>query len=273
MKIIKYLILGIWTLWFLFGISQNYSHYEILDWIILISLFATPYLIIGYLKHRNTNEKNWKKQNINKKKSTVANLPNGIPPKNMSQPKNRTTTQPVSKQPNTKRDSAIIQLESVVPKSRISYVEDNKMIARTDGKKITDEEVPYLVQVGREEAIAKWKLQELTRLIPASYQIMQITDNPETLCSRYNFIVEKMNELASLEQQVLFDSNILSQYKALISDDSFYNLIMSCYQKYTDKARTELKTQNGINNRINKFWETIRTNVSVEFYNSKFRKT
>lgn len=73
---------------------------------------------------------------------------------------------------------------SASPESGVSYIEDDKMIARTDGKEITDNEVSYLVQVGQEEAISKWKIQELTRLISESYRIMQTTDNPETLCNR-----------------------------------------------------------------------------------------
>ncbi|MDE7183600.1 MAG: hypothetical protein K2O40_03780, partial [Lachnospiraceae bacterium] len=38
-------------------------------------------------------------------------------------------------------------------KSGDSYIEDGQMIIRTDGKEISDEEVPYLIQIGYEKAI------------------------------------------------------------------------------------------------------------------------
>lgn len=157
-------------------------------------------------------------------------------------------------------------------KSGDSYIEDGQMIIRTDGKEITDEDIPYLIQLGQDKAIAKWKIPDLTRIITESYQIMCTTDNPETLCSRYKVIIKKVNELATLEQQGLFDTNTFNYYNTLISDDNYYNLILTCYQKYAAKARSELKTQNGISNRINKFWKIICNNVSPEFYNSKLQK-
>lgn len=39
------------------------------------------------------------------------------------------------------------------PKAGGCYIEDGEMIIRTDGKEISDEEVPYLIQVGYEKAI------------------------------------------------------------------------------------------------------------------------
>lgn len=163
-------------------------------------------------------------------------------------------------------------LPSLQQKKEVSYINDGSMIFRTDGKKISDEEVPYLIQLGRGQASANLQIPDLTRIITESYQIMRTTDNPETLCSRYKVIIKKVNELATLEQQGLFDTNTFNHYNTLISDDNFYNLILSCYQKYASKAHSELKTQNGINNRINKFWKIICNNVSPEFYNSKLQK-
>jgi len=39
------------------------------------------------------------------------------------------------------------------PKPGISYIEDDKIIARTDGEEISDDEIPYLIQVGYEQAM------------------------------------------------------------------------------------------------------------------------
>ena len=42
-----------------------------------------------------------------------------------------------------------------VPVSGISYIEDDKTISRTDGNEITDDEIPYLMQIGYETALEK----------------------------------------------------------------------------------------------------------------------
>lgn len=151
-----------------------------------------------------------------------------------------------------------------------TYMETANTIYRTDGEFISDKEVPYLIQTGQEKAIAKWKIPELERQIKESYQLMCTTNNPETLCSRYKFIVEKINELAYFQQKGLFDKDSFVQYNALITDDNYCNLILTCYTKYVNKARSELTTEKGVNNRINKFLKIIRQNVNAEFYNKMF---
>lgn len=149
----------------------------------------------------------------------------------------------------------------------VPATESSNVIYCTDDKCIADEEVSYLIENGQSIAMANWKVPNLIRQITESYQIICKTNNPEILCSRYNFIVEKINELTVFEQQGLLDKNTFNQYKALITDDNHYKLILSCYNKYKTKAHSELKTQNGINKRINKFWEVIRNNVSDDLYN------
>lgn len=304
-KIIMYIILGIWTLWCLIGIAGNHAHYNADDWIAIILITVSPYLILWYPAHRKAKKDEKARQNIIKETGTVENSTRSTLSNPIHQTINHAATQPIPKQTNAINESAVEKLETaqkklneslnqlnkaissgniikatvqqddspnVTPKPEVSYIENGRIITRTDGEEITDDEVPYLIQVGREKAISKWKIQELTRLIPESYRIAQTTDNPETLCSRYNFIVEKIDELASIKQKGLLDANTFNQYSALISDDNFYNLIIICYHKYVVKAKSELKTQNGINNRINKFWDVVYHNVNTKFYNEKFKK-
>ncbi|MCI9141872.1 MAG: hypothetical protein HFH87_04510 [Lachnospiraceae bacterium] len=232
--IIKCIFFVLWYAWCLYGIIRNYSHYRIYDWLIVILIILLPTIFILVPKKKKRRNKDIAKNN-----SDIS--------------------------------TSIIEEFSVTPQDQ--YIESDKIIYRTDKKSISDKEIPHLVQAGYEEAIVKWKIPELTRLISDSYNIIYNTDNPETLCARYKFLIEKVNELAIFKQQGLFDADTYKEYEILISDDNFYSLIMSCYQKYTNKAHSELKTQKGINNRINKFWETIHINVSAEFYDSKFRKT
>ncbi len=117
-----------------------------------------------------------------------------------------------------------------------------------------------------EEALARCRIPDLARLIEESYQIMIDTNNPETLCSRYKFIADKVNELSIFHQQGLLTQNTFSQYQALITDENYYDLILKCYQKYIEKARSELKTKKGIDSRTSKFLQIIQENASADIY-------
>lgn len=117
---------------------------------------------------------------------------------------------------------------------------------------------------------ARWRIPYLEQQILESYELMKNTNNPETLCSRYKYMTEKIDELTIYKEQNLFDNNVIEHYKTATTDDNYYNLILSCYQKYVDKANTELKTQKGVNNRIKKFWQIIHDNVTPEFFNERF---
>ena len=37
-----YIGIGMWTLFFIYGISHNYSHYSLLDWIVLLFTYFVP---------------------------------------------------------------------------------------------------------------------------------------------------------------------------------------------------------------------------------------
>ena len=117
-----------------------------------------------------------------------------------------------------------------------------------------------------EEALARHRIPDLARLIEESYQIMVDTNNPETLCSRHKFITEKVNELSVFQQQGLLTQNTFSRYHILVSDENYYDLILKCYQKYMEKARSELKTKKGIDSRASIFLQIIRENTSADIY-------
>lgn len=174
---------------------------------------------------------------------------------------------------NSNHENQIYEKEldaNVSQKQSTSYIETENIIYHTERRTISDDEVPYLIQIGQEKATAKWKIPELERQIKESYQLMRTTNNPETLCSRYKLIVEKIKELEYFEQKGLFDKDSFAQYDALITEDNYYNLILACYTKYVDKARSELTTEKGVNNRIDKFLKIIHQNVNDDFYNRMF---
>lgn len=53
LKILKFVFLTIWTLCCLSGILDNYSHYGLLDWVIILIFTATPYIIIWFIVHKS----------------------------------------------------------------------------------------------------------------------------------------------------------------------------------------------------------------------------
>lgn len=185
-KIIKYLFLGIWTLWFIMGIAGNYTHYKADDWIFIILFSIAPYLILWYLAHQKARKGKRAHQNIIKETAAVENPMGSAFSNPIPQPINHTTIHPIPKQTNAKSESAVEKLEtaqnmldeslkqlneaissgnilkatvqqsnvsSAAPISGISYVDDGKTISRADGKEITDEEIPHLVQIGCEKAL------------------------------------------------------------------------------------------------------------------------
>lgn len=114
---------------------------------------------------------------------------------------------------------------------------------------------------------AKMKIPELIRLIDESYQIMQNTDNPETLCSRYNFACDNIEELKYYCNQGFCNYSDIDCI-ALFSDENVCYLITQCFRKYKFKAINDLKTNKGIQKRIDKFWDIINNNVNTEIYSN-----
>lgn len=241
MNILRNIFLAIWTLWFLWGILRNYSHYTIIDWIIIISFTLTPYIIVWVISRIQKNSKK-----VANAQSDSTNNDNPIPDLN----------------------AEATELDILQNATSNSYVEPPYATNRINEKTISDEEVPNLVLLGQRIAIANLKVPQLTQQIVESYRLMCSTNNPETLCNRYKFIIEKIDELALFQEQGFFDKDTINRYKSFVTDDELYKLILVCYQKYLNKARSELKTKNGLNNRIKKFWQVIYKNVSIEFYNT-----
>lgn len=53
-KVVKIWIAIIWVLYFIIGIAKNYTHYELLDWIIILSVALLPILLFTLLRRRKT---------------------------------------------------------------------------------------------------------------------------------------------------------------------------------------------------------------------------
>lgn len=227
MKIVKYIFLSFWTLWCIIGIANNRTHYRGADWIFIITFAVMPYLILWYLAHRKANKGKKAHQNIIEETTVIENATGNILSNPTPQPINQTTTQPISKQANAQSESEAKKLAvtqnmmdeslsklnkavssgnilnvtvhqsdspSATPVPEVSYIENDKMIVRTDGKEIADNEVPYLVQVGHEKAVlAAGK---------SSSSKHQRTDREEELCVQFmmNHEDEIQKHTASFEE-------------------------------------------------------------------------
>ena len=144
--------------------------------------------VLWYLARRKAKKDKTAHQNIIGEKTTTKNSTNDMLPSPIPQPINQTITQSVIEKPITKNEDSteklktsqkmaadsLIQLNtalssgnitkvtmqqssipSIAPIPDASYIEDDKIIVRTDGKEITDDEVPYLIQTGYENALER----------------------------------------------------------------------------------------------------------------------
>lgn len=240
-KFVLIAFLIVWTVYCISGILNNFSHYQLVDWIIVIAFFATPYIMVLL-----TLKKLYKASNETIEKASVNDTV-------IDEQADVDTIKKIST-----NDTAI---------NEQTYVKTDNMIYKTNGKEITDEEVSYLIQITHDEAIAKWKTPDIIRCIQESYQLMYNTDNPETLCNRYKFASPKVKELSHFYNQGWYtDTDKFNQYTEMFSDENYFKLILRCYQKYIVKAKRELKTSNGVSKRIARFWNIIHANVNSEIY-------
>lgn len=107
----------------------------------------------------------------------------------------------------------------------------------------------------------------LLQHINDSYNIVCSTLNPETLCSRYEFGLKRCCELKELEENGLYHGNPdANYYLSLFSPENYQKSILSCYDKYLKKAKSELKTEKSINKRIEKFWDIIKNHIDEYTY-------
>lgn len=161
-----------------------------------------------------------------------------------------------------KKKSTKLQIEHPT-----GYIEVGNVTYKTDNSKITNTEASIFSQQSHDELNASWKAPQIIRLITESYQIMLDTNNPETLCDRYKFSMTQYEELLFYYNQGYFcDDATIETFKQLLSTNNYAKLICKCYQKYKEKAHKELKTKNGIDKRIDRFWIIIQNNVDINLY-------
>jgi hypothetical protein len=133
------LILFIWTVWGILNISQNCSRYSIFDWFIAIFLIVLPYSVI--LTINRVNKSNRK---------DIKNTTNEVQNYNNSSLEETSTEIVIESTTNNDIPSSMPSEEST-----IQYIETEDDIFHADSSPISDEEVPYLIQLGYEKSLQK----------------------------------------------------------------------------------------------------------------------
>jgi hypothetical protein len=160
-------------------------------------------------------------------------------------------------------------------KTNATILEPNKAIISSSSTIMpptTQYESEYNEKKEYRQIYAKHTFLQYINLLDETCKIIHNTNNPKTLCSRYIFAKNKLAELSYYKTQAFIVKQFdFTRYHKIFSDDNFYKLALQCYQRYMDKAETELTTKKGIENRANKFWKIIQENTSSELY-AKLKK-
>lgn len=212
-----------------------------------------PYLIQVGREEVVAKRRKEKSENFIEDIAPTENCAVNISSGNMSQPIEQPITQPVPEQMNAKNESAINQLETAlnrpkasldqlnqavssgnivkvtvqhsntsptVPISGIPYIEDDKMISRTDGKEITDKEIPYLIQVGLEQALKDEKespnpkFHRTTREKDLSFNFeMKYSHEIDSLTEKFEALYRESFETDNLEEKITLLTEAISAFE------------------------------------------------------------
>ena len=122
LNIVFIILLLFWTGFCLTNIFKNMNHYSFLDWIIILIITLNPIIIYLFiLKHQKAASKS-----NSSKQTAVTHIDENCtldPPSEKLQDRNTT------------------------------YIQTTNKILRADGKPISDEEVPYLIEIGYRQAV------------------------------------------------------------------------------------------------------------------------
>lgn len=134
-KVLGVVSLIIWTICATVGIVNNFDHYTIGDWIVVVILTVIPYIVYFAVKHK-------KKANKPSGEHAVLDAVHNTDSPQINDAQNEIA--------NNSPIHADVTITSNPP---TAYVESGSTISRADGKPISDEEVPYLMEIGYRRAL------------------------------------------------------------------------------------------------------------------------
>lgn len=220
MKILKRIFLTVWTLWCLLGIISTFSYWEIGDWIFIIPFVSTPYLIIWFVSYKV------KKRKASKQDIVENNYKTNIPTNNMKIPPNNLEAKIIV--PHKEEDGG--KIKNSMPQTASSqYIETNNVIYRADEKPISDEEVPYLIQMGYENALAE----ERQSANPKFHRSMREEDLSFNFEMKYAHEVDSLTEAFETLYRNAYETDDLSKRVSLLKDavKAFEKAKRFCYAK------------------------------------------
>lgn len=118
---IIYIALILWEVYAIIGISKNYFHYRLLDWVVVLSFMFLPCFLVYKIRNKQIET------------DEITSVPNQV----------SSETSQESIISNVQKDSTDYP----------QYIEADNTIFHVDNSPITDEEVPYLIQLGYEEVL------------------------------------------------------------------------------------------------------------------------
>lgn len=134
-------------------------------------------------------------------------------------------------------------------------------------KPVPEEPAPHItrpVEYNKEHAVAVTVIPQYIQQLIDSYNLIKSTDNPETFGSRWRFSINRLQELKEYNDKGYWNAaHPYEYYEQLFTGDNLKALLQTCYNRYVNKARLELKTESGVQKRIEKFKETIKKHCVI----------
>lgn len=120
------------------------------------------------------------------------------------------------------------------------------------------------VKYNKEHADAIAMIPQYTQQLIDSYNIINSTDNPETFGSRWRFSINRLQQLKEYDDKGYWNAQQpYEYYEQFFTGENLKALLNNCFARYVNKARSELKTESGVQKRIEKFKETIKKHCVV----------
>ncbi len=230
-KIAKYIFLVTWTLISIFSVRffDNFTHYKVNDWIGVILLILTPYIIMYFIQKR-------KARNPNEHDNTNSDV-------------------------ETRNEQNEIANTAVPSKSNANDTIDNldsllcSMIKITT--KPTKTTYPEEVLASMRTAYSPVQAQSDIRILNDCVDLLQNTENLETFFSRFELAMRKAYTLDQAKAAgISISTSITPKYILSLKKERADYVLQCAYTNELKKIAT-LKTSTGKMNRIDKFINSI----------------
>lgn len=134
---------------------------------------------------------------------------------------------------------------------------DNSLQLNADKIESFNLETPKEILHDMKKHFPQSQISLVVQQIEDSYKIMCSTSDIETLISRHEFGIRKCYTLKQLEQCGLYSGNLSSDYYLSLYKANYHDLIIKCYEQYYKKAKKQLKTEKGVQKKIDAFWAYV----------------